>query len=159
MSLNSLLLVHATKFENASYLAVVRYTQIMRRLPDPLEKKIPLLKYMVRWVKRAQVEQGVQQRTCLPIMPQVFRILRLAWVPDLVTELSSGDPSQDDIDGCMLWAAAGEDMCPVVALVQYLVRSGPDVGPLFLFSDGTPLSLQRLRGALCDTDLGKVMPM
>ena len=38
----------------------------------------------------------------------------------------------------------GNILCPVAAVLAYLVRRGPQQGPLFLFSDGTPLSRQRL---------------
>ena len=38
----------------------------------------------------------------------------------------------------------GNILGPVAAVLAYLVRRGSQQGPLFLFSDGTPLSRQRL---------------
>ena len=39
---------------------------------------------------------------------------------------------------------SGNELCPVSALLAYLARRGSSQGPLFIFSDGSPLSRQRL---------------
>ena len=38
----------------------------------------------------------------------------------------------------------GQEICPVSALLSYMVRRGQQPGPLFTFQDGRPLSRQRL---------------
>ena len=38
----------------------------------------------------------------------------------------------------------GQEICPVSALLSYMVRQGQQPGPLFTFQDGRPLSRQRL---------------
>ena len=38
----------------------------------------------------------------------------------------------------------GQEICPVLALLSYLVRRGHQPGPLCVFRDGRPLSRQRL---------------
>ena len=39
---------------------------------------------------------------------------------------------------------SGNELCPVSAVLAYLARRGSSQGPLFIFSDGSPLSRQRL---------------
>ena len=208
-----------------SYLAAVRYSQIMLHFPDPFLKGFPLLDYTVKGIKRVQAERGVKPRPRLPITPLILKTLKAAWVPG--TQVSSSMPGKDPPpssgrdergDGIMLWAAActgffgflraaefttpslasfdkgahlavgdvaldshekpsvvrlnikasktdpfrkgvqiflgktGTEICPVSALVEYLVMRGPGAGPLFRFLDGSPLSrsalVERVRAAL-----------
>ena len=42
------------------------------------------------------------------------------------------------------------DLCPVSAVLAYLVARGKRPGPLFMFKDGRPLTRQRLVSAVCD---------
>ena len=39
---------------------------------------------------------------------------------------------------------SGNELCPVLAVLAYLARRGLSHGPLFIFSDGSPLSRQRV---------------
>ena len=59
---------------------------------------------------------------------------------------SKADPFRQ---GCYIFIGCGKrDLCPVRALVQYLHLRGSNPGPLFLLSDGTPLSRQWLASSI-----------
>ena len=96
-----------------SYLAAVRYSQIMLHFPDPFLKGFPLLDYTVKGIKRVQAERGVKPKPRPPITPSTLRTLKAAWVPG--TQVSSSMPGKDPLpssggddrgDGIMLWAGA-----------------------------------------------------
>lgn len=54
--------------------------------------------------------------------------------------------------GCYIYIGTGkQDLCPVHALVQFLHLHGSALGPLFLLSDGTPLSCQWLASSIRST--------
>ena len=44
--------------------------------------------------------------------------------------------------------SAGSDICPIVAMLGYLVQRGSALGPLFLFADGRPLTMDRFVSAV-----------
>lgn len=53
--------------------------------------------------------------------------------------------------GCYIYTGTGtgkQDLCPMRALVQFLHLRGSARGPLFLLSDGTPLSSQWLASSI-----------
>lgn len=51
--------------------------------------------------------------------------------------------------GCYIYIGTGkQDLCPVRGLVQFLHLHGSALGPLFLLSDGTPLSCQWLASSI-----------
>ena len=69
--------------------------------------------------------------------PQSFRIL---------IKCSKTDPFRQ---GCYIYIGTGRhDLCPVHALAQYLHFRGSAPGPLFILSDGTPLSRQWLASSI-----------
>ncbi len=55
----------------------------------------------------------------------------------------------------MFVGKTGEPLCPVTALVDYLVKRKAGLGPLFIFQDGRPLTRKRfvenVRAALTST--------
>ena len=51
--------------------------------------------------------------------------------------------------GCDIYLGRGVDsVCPIVALGNYLSRRGSTPGPLFLFSNGRPLTRQQLSSSV-----------
>ena len=68
-----------------------------------------------------------------PYRPQVIRVK---------IKQSKTDPFRQGIE--LFIGRTGSDICPVKALLNYLVVRGPAEGPLFSFPDGTYLTRQRL---------------
>ena len=55
---------------------------------------------------------------------------------------SKGDPLRNGVTICL--GSTGRAICPVAALLHYLAQRGQRPGPLFLFSNGSTLSKNRL---------------
>ncbi len=56
-----------------------------------------------------------------------------------------GSKTDQSRNGVTLYVGrSGDDLCPISALLPYLVIKGQDRGPLFKCEDGTPLTRQRL---------------
>ena len=65
--------------------------------------------------------------------------------PSMVTvhlRQSKADPFGSGVD--IHLGKTGQEICPVSALLSYMVRRGQQPGPLFMFHDGHTLSRQRL---------------
>ena len=64
------------------YLSAVRHLQIAGNYPDPFGgSPMPKLEYVLRGVKKHEVEKGEGQRPCLPITPEILRQLKSQWEP------------------------------------------------------------------------------
>lgn len=55
---------------------------------------------------------------------------------------SKTDPFRTGV--CLVIGATATDICPVAAMLQYLLQRGSEDGPLFRFKDGRPLTRERL---------------
>ena len=75
-----------------------------------------------------------------PVAPQVLRVR---------IKQSKTDPFRKGID--LYMGKTATDICPVKAVLNYLVVRGKRPGPLFVYDDGTYLTRQRLVEALCHT--------
>ncbi len=65
--------------------------------------------------------------------------------PSLMAITIKGSKTDQSRDGVTLYVGrSGDDLCPISALLPYLVIRGQDCGPLFKCEDGTPLTRQRL---------------
>ena len=62
--------------------------------------------------------------------------------PGLCLCQSKNDPFGNGVTVCVV--RTDQCICPVAALLEYLVKRGTGPAPLFLFQDGTSLSKQRL---------------
>jgi hypothetical protein len=61
-------------------------------------------------------------------------------------KVSKTDPFRKGVSVFLGWT--GGELCPVAAVLDYMVRRGPGDGPLFSFSDGRPLTRERFVTAL-----------
>lgn len=68
-----------------------------------------------------------------PQCPEVMRVK---------IKQSKTDPFRQGIE--LFIGKTSSDICPVKAMLNYLVERGPSKGPLFIFPDGTYLTRQRL---------------
>ena len=77
------------------YLSAVRHLQVAAALPDPFSgAPMARLQYVLRGIKKAEVEKGAGPRERLPITPSLLLRMKAVW------ELSAEQP-----DTKMLWAA------------------------------------------------------
>ena len=72
-----------------------------------------------------------------PSTPAVIRV---------TIKQSKTDPFRKGVD--LFLGKTASDLCPVAAMLNYLVVRGPVEGPLFRFRDGRPLTRQRFVGAV-----------
>ena len=77
-----------------SYLSGVRFLHIIEGRGNPFETPLSCLEYVLKGVKREEVQAGSQKRVRLPIGPSVLRKLGGVWY--------HLGPSKDEV---MLWAA------------------------------------------------------
>ena len=77
-----------------TYLAAVRYAQVVRELPEPREQSmLPRLRLMQSGVHRDRAQRGPRPgRQRLPITPPILRQMHLSW--------------REGHDNRMLWAVA-----------------------------------------------------
>ena len=61
------------------YLSAVRHMQISEGLADLFRGTMPRLEYVLKGIKRAQVEEGRKERTRLPVTPTILRQLKQVW--------------------------------------------------------------------------------
>lgn len=76
------------------YLSAVRYLQIAERGDDPFQPSLLRLQYVLRGIKRCEVEKGCKSKERQPISPGILKRIRQVWNRD------SANP-----DVKMLWAA------------------------------------------------------
>ena len=114
-----------------TYLAGVRHAQIMRGFEEPRQHStLPRLHLLQAGVKRVRFQQGTpQSRQRLPILPSHLRQIRMVW---------GISPAPDAFIG-----HTEDDLCPVVAVLNYIAQRGDQPGPFFRFSDHTPLTKAR----------------
>ncbi|XP_062503751.1 uncharacterized protein LOC134180586 [Corticium candelabrum] len=156
-----------------SYLSALRHLQIQSGLGDPFTATLPQLAYVLKGIRRQQEPRlKVDQR--LPITPAELRILKDVWAKRspfyddamlwaavctdffdftragefTVSSVAAFDasvhlaPQDVSIDSHV--TPSVQEICPVVALLSYVVLRGNAQGPLFLYDDGTSLSRNRL---------------
>ena len=71
-------------------------------------------------------------------------VLNPSWMEVLIKRSKCDQFAQ----GVTSVGSAGSDICPVVAMLGYLVQHGSAPGPLFLFADGRPLTRDRFVSAV-----------
>ena len=77
------------------YLSAVRHLQIEGSYPDPFGgAAMPKLEYVLRGVRKHEVEKGAGQRPRLPITPDILRRIKAQW-----------EPTAHTWDTRMVWAA------------------------------------------------------
>ena len=186
-----------------TYLSGVRFLHIAEGHPNPFVGALPRLDYVLRGVKKREVEHGVVRKQRLPISPDILRRIQQVWssaaaLPDTImlwaactlcffgflragemmvsndgaydpsVHLSVGDIAVDDVRTPRVLRVAikqsktdpfchglfigrtSTDLCPVAALLSYLVVRGRSPGPLFRYADGRVLTLQRFVKAVRD---------
>ena len=77
-----------------AYLSAVRYLHIAEGVNDPFTPSMHRLQYVLRGIKRSEVQQGNGNRERLPISPNILRCIKSIW-----------DEDSSDSDKIMLWAA------------------------------------------------------
>ena len=94
------------------HLSAVRHLQVAVALLDPFSgAPMGTLQYVLRGIKKAEVEKGAWPRERLPITPSLLLRMKAVW-----------EPSAEQPDTKMLWAAC----CMLPMLLCFSAGGGDD---------------------------------
>ena len=168
-----------------SYLSAVRFTQIAMGLGDPQVGSMSQLEYVLKGLKRKTSGTGTRTRRlitlagsgepvrcCHVVGSSLHVLLRLSTVwggSSAIGKHDVGNPQYLEVrikvsktdsfrKGVTVYLGRTEqEVCPVAAILGYMVRRGQANGPFFKFSDGRYLTRARfvdqVRSALSQAGL------